>query len=49
MFPSYRNQLIDFWRKSMDWFQYGGNIGSYYVKFVIILYKGSYYVMLCSK
>ena len=34
----------------MDWFQYEGNIGSYYVKLIIMLCKGSYYVViLCSK
>ena len=27
MFPSYRNQSVDLFRKSTDWFLYDGNIG----------------------
>ena len=32
VFPSYRNQLIDFHSKLIEWFLYGGNTGIYWVK-----------------
>ena len=32
MFPSYRNQLVNFQSKSTDWFLYNGNIGREKVK-----------------
>ena len=32
MFSSYRNQSVDLFYKSTDWFLYGGNIGLYKVK-----------------
>ena len=33
MFPSYRNQSVEFLCKSTDWFLYDGNIGRKKVKF----------------
>ena len=31
MLPSYRNQSIDLHSKSVDWFPYEGNTGTYWV------------------
>ena len=31
MLPSYRNQSIDLHSKSIDWFLYEGNTGTYWV------------------